>query len=76
MVNQLNRELMEVRTLIEHYNNILKIDEGIKDGSVENVDGRPLLSDGDISRIKGKISGLVELKDGLLCECGEIVEVK
>lgn len=56
--NPVNRELWELRMVKEHYLRVLENDALLKSNG--NPDGVRLLSDGDIVRIRGKISGLDE----------------
>lgn len=64
-MNKINRDLQEYRYAIEHYKKILKTDELIKQGKMK-TDGRPKLTDNDITKIHKKIDGLVEKRDELL----------
>ena len=63
-----NERLRLYRKKIEDYNMVLSVDEQIKNGEVENVDGRPLLTDDDIKDINRKIDALSVERDKLLDE--------
>ena len=65
MTTPLNKELQELRVLINHYNNILEYDEKIKSNEVES-DGRPLLTKYDINRINDTLKYLTDKRDDLL----------
>ena len=63
-----NERLRLYRKKIEDYQMVLSVDEQIKSGEVENVDGRPLLTEDDIQDIKMKIRALSVERDKLLSE--------
>lgn len=63
-----NERLRLYRKKIEDYQMVLSVDEQIKNGELDNVDGRPLLTDGDIKDIKMKIDALSVERDKLLSE--------
>lgn len=63
-----NERLRLYRKKIEDYQMVLSVDEQIKNGEIENVDGRPLLTDDDIKDIKMKIDALSVERDKLLSE--------
>ena len=63
-----NERLRLYRKKIEDYNMVLSIDKQIKNGEIENMDGRPLLTDDDIKDINRKIDALSVERDKLLDE--------
>lgn len=63
-----NERLRLYRKKIEDYQMVLSVDEQIKNGELDNVDGRPLLTDDDIKDIKMKIDALSVERDKLLSE--------
>lgn len=73
-MNPINRELREYRNMIEHYTRILKEDQWIKIGELED-DGRPKLSNDDISKIKLKIESLEEQRNDLLKQEKDYAEI-
>lgn len=73
-MNPINRELREYRNMIEHYTRILKEDQWIKIGELED-DGRPKLSNDDISKIKLKIESLEEQRNHLLKQEKDYAEI-
>ena len=64
-INPINRELQELRLTIEHYERVLREDTLIAAGELED-DGRPKLSQEDITKIKAKIEGLTMKRNELL----------
>ena len=56
-MNPINQELRELRMVKEHYLRVLRTDELIVKGEVDD-DGRPRLSEGDVLRIRAKIDGI------------------
>ena len=63
-----NERLRLYRKKIEDYQMVLSVDEQIKNGELDNVDDRPLLTDDDIKDIKMKIDALSVERDKLLSE--------
>ena len=63
-----NERLRLYRKKIEDYQMVLSVDEQIKNGELDNVDDRPLLTDDDIKDIRMKIDALSVERDKLLSE--------
>ena len=74
-MNPVNQELKDYRVLIEHYTQILKEDNLIKKGEMENTDNRPLLSEEDIVKINLKLESLNEQRNILLFKEDDYNEV-
>lgn len=74
-MNPINKELHEIRTVIEHYERVLREDALISVGEMED-DGRPKLSQKDIDKIMAKLNALTEKRDNLLSQDKDYMEVK
>lgn len=74
MVNPVNQELRELRMSKEHYENILRTDDYIVNGVIED-DGRPRLSSKDKERIHLKLDGINSKISELLLLEDDVSEV-